>query len=214
MTIDDAMNKGDLVVVYIEDADTNGNRLPDAWEMYVNGGDLSNGSADIDATLDCGLAVKASITDNLPDKQIEGAYNGMVAHYVGALKSRGMVALALGVPPDVVNVNSAGQIVVDNKVESVEVESISFEGGSLSIKVSGTVGTASDGVSSDVYSVTVVSEATKTVVCDVYRRDTLSADDDWTLVTSSQVTVGADAAEIPVPGAVGESGFYKVVIRQ
>ena len=214
VTIDDAMNKGDLVVVYIEDADTNGNRLPDAWEMYVNGGDLSNGSADIDATLDCGLAVKASITDNLPDKQIEGAYNGMVAHYVGALKSRGMVALALGVPPDVVNVNSAGQIVVDNKVESVEVESISFEGGSLSIKVSGTVGTASDGVSSDVYSVTVVSEATKTVVCDVYRRDTLSADDDWTLVTSSQVTVGADAAEIPVPGAVGESGFYKVVIRQ
>ena len=119
----------------------------------------------------------------------------------------------LGVSPDVLSVNSDGQIVVENKVESVEVESISFEGGLLSIKVSGTVGAAAEGASSGLYEVTVAP--TKTVVCDVYRRATLAAEDDWTCVfTSDPITVGADATELSVPGATGESGFYKVVIRQ
>ena len=120
----------------------------------------------------------------------------------------------LGVSPDALSVNSDGQIVVENKVESVEVESISFDGSSILIKVSGKVGAPIEGVTSDVYDVTVNSSTTKTVVCDVYRRDSLSDDDDWTLAVSSQVTVGADSAEIPVPGTTGASGFYKVVIRQ
>ena len=113
-----------------------------------------------------------------------------------------------------VTFNSAGQIVVENKVESVEVESISFDGGLIKIKVSGKVGAPIEGVSSDVYDVTVNSSTTKTIVCDVYRRTSLADEDGWTLAVSSQVTVGTDSAEIPVPGATSESGFYKVVIRQ
>ena len=215
LTIDDAIGRGDLAVVYVEDADTNGNRLPDAWEMAFNKGKLSNGTANIDQTLDCGLAIKDSLADTISEKQVDGDdYNGMLAHYLGSLRSRGMVALAIGVSPESINVNSSGQIVVENLVESVDIESISFDGETLSIKVVGKMGETPEVAASDVYDVKVSSSATKTVVCDVYRRESLSASDDWSLVTSAQVTVGADAATIPVQGASGASGFYKVAIRQ
>ena len=214
MEIDDAMGKGDLAVIYIEDADTNGNRLPDAWEMAVNGGRLSNGTSDIDKTLDCGLAVKDSLADSISAKQeaSDTNYVGMVAHFLGTLRSRGMAALALGVAPSAINVNSSGQIVVENEVKNVEIESISFEGGKLSISVVGDVGAAVDAVASDLYD--IATESTKKVVCEVYRRSSLAAEDDWSLVTAKEVVVGVGETAIEVPGAQGASGFFKVVVRK
>ena len=214
LEIDDAMGKGDLAVVYIEDADTNGNRLPDAWEMAINGGRLSNGTSDIDKTLDCGLAVKDSLADSISAKQdvSDTNYVGMVAHFLGTLRSRGMAALALGVAPSAINVNASGQIVVENEVKSVAIESISFEGGKLSIAVVGNVGAAVDAVASDLYDIT--TEPTKKVVCEVYRRNSLAAEDDWSLVTAKEVVVGVGETEIAVPDASEASGFFKVVVRK
>jgi len=213
MEVDELIGAGDLATVYVEDADTNGNRLPDAWEMYANGGSLDNGSAKLDETLDCGLAINKALAGDIQDDQLDGAGAGaIVAHFVRSLKTRGFASLALGVSPDSISVNQSGQIELENKVDSVEIEELSFVGGKLTIAVSGKVAPAVASTGAGIYDVSY--SPVKTVTCEIYRRASLAAEDGWELaVPACDITVGSGAVEIEVSQGEGPSGFYKVVVK-
>ena len=211
LVIDESIGAGDLAVVYIEDADTNGNRLPDAWEMLMNGGSLDNGTINLNETLKCGLSVNNALTGGKLTNGTDSA-GVAVAHFSNSLRTRGLAALALGVSPDSITVNQSGQIELENKVDSIEIEELSFVGGKLTIAVSGKVTPAAEASGTSFYELSYAPA--KEVVCEIYRRASLAAEDGWELVASRTVTVGSGAAEIEVPQGEESSGFYKVVVKQ
>ena len=208
MVIDGAIGAGDVAVVYIEDADTNGNRLPDAWEMLMNGGTLDNGAMRLDETLKCGLAVNKALSGGIKDAS---GVEAVVAHLASSFKTRGFASLALGVSPDSIAVNQSGQIELENKVDSVEIDELSFVGGKLTIAVSGKVSPAAEASGAGLYDVSYAS--VKTVECEIYHRASLAEEDGWEVVASSTITVGSGAVEIEVPQGGESSGFYKVVVK-
>ena len=83
---------------YIEDVDTNGNCLPDAWEMVKNKGSLDNGTENIDDTLASGVAINKALTDNLQNLQGDGtAASGLAAYTFAVVRNAGVAALMLDV---------------------------------------------------------------------------------------------------------------------
>ena len=117
----------------------------------------------------------------------------------------------MGLAPQQVTLTATGSVVVESKVESVEISGVALDAaGNLTVKVDGKLAAAADG--KGIYQ--VVAEPTKTVTCSVYSKQTLDQAD-WTLVAQEKITVGGGAATIAVPGAANAaSGFYKAVVTE
>ena len=204
--VDDTGAVSEVIDVYIEDADTNGNSLPDLWEYAANGG-LYEGTQAIDGVVPGNAAIKASLTANLQDKVNSTATTGgLTAMLTTVMSSREVAALAMGVEPTALSVNAAGAVTVESEVDSVTISSIGFEDGKLVIQVDGTQKELATGLYGQ------LETAPTEVTCVVYHKDTLEAD--WSKVKSEKVTIGADAQAIELPEDNGTSGFYKVVIEQ
>ena len=204
--VDDTGAVSEVIDVYIEDADTNGNSLPDLWEYAANGG-LYEGTQAIDGVVPGNAAIKASLTANLQNKVNSTATTGgLTAMLTTVMSSREVAALAMGVEPTALSVNAAGAVTVESEVDSVTISSIGFEDGKLVIQVDGTQKELATGLYGQ------LETAPTEVTCVVYHKDTLEAD--WSKVKSATVKIGADAQAIELPEDNGTSGFYKVVIEQ
>lgn len=211
VTLDDSA-KSDVALIYIEDTDTNGNRLPDAYEMHVNGGSLDNGTENLDETLHCGLAMKGALTNGKLNQTTTGDYSGLIAHYSSVLQTRALAALALGVPASSLTVDTNGRLAVDNRVSDVEIVSAVFENGKIALKIVAK-SAASDVSAAGTSLYGSPALAARTVTCKVLRTETL-APADWVCVLTRQITVGSDPVLIDVPEATAAAGFYKVVIEE
>lgn len=200
--------------IYIEDVDTNGNSLPDAWE-YVKYGNLNSGTKDLDGNLLKTFGINKALTDNLQDKVVSGtrvdAYNNYI---MTAFASPKVMALALGADPDDVTVNANGSIQVESKVESVEIKSVSFDAnGNVVVEIDGELNTA-EGNTNGFGFITLEGETKKTVTCQVLWKASLS-DADWTVKATETIVVGGNAQTINIDGLGAEkSGFFKVVVTE
>ena len=200
--------------IYIEDVDTNGNSLPDAWE-YVKYGNLNSGTKDLDGNLLKTFGINKALTDNLQDKVVSGtrvdAYNNYI---MTAFASPKVMALALGADPDDVTVNANGSIQVESKVESVEIKSVSFDAnGNVVVEIDGELNTA-EGNTNGFGFITLEGETKKTVTCQVLWKASLS-DADWTVKAEKTIVVGNGAQTIDIDGLGSQSsGFFKVVVTE
>lgn len=200
--------------IYIEDVDTNGNSLPDAWE-YVKYGSLNSGTKDLDGNLLKTFGINKTLTDQLQNNVVSGtrvdAYNSYI---MTAFASPAMTALALGYNPDDVTVGENGSIQVESKVESIEIKSVSFDAnGNVVVEIDGELNTA-EGNTSGLGFITVEGETKKTVTCRVLWKASLS-DADWTVKAEKTIVVGNGAQTIDIDGLGSQSsGFFKVVVTE
>ena len=94
IVIGNEAGEGEVFDLYIEDVDTNGNNLPDAWEMQTNG-KLDKGTERIDDTLNSGIAIRYDITDNLNTLEQTSSVAGLSAYAFSVVKNSGVAALML-----------------------------------------------------------------------------------------------------------------------
>ena len=99
ITVGETTGKNELVDLYIEDIDRNGNSLPDAWEMVKNKGALDSTTSSIDTISSSGIMINNAITSNLLTNQVGTAYTAVASMLTSTLKSAGVAALVLGVTP-------------------------------------------------------------------------------------------------------------------
>lgn len=202
--------------IYIEDVDTNGNSLPDAWEYVKNNGKLDTNVNNLDAELLRTFSINKILTDNLEGKVVKpesrvDAYNNYI---MTAFASPKVMALALGADPDDVTVNANGSIQVESKVESVEIKSVSFDAnGNVVVEIDGELNTA-EGNTNGFGFITLEGETKKTVTCQVLWKASLS-DADWAVKAEKTIVVGGNAQTININGLGAEkSGFFKVVVTE
>jgi hypothetical protein len=201
--------------IYIEDVDTNGNSLPDAWEYVTNGGKLDVGTKNLDGDIEGTFSIASVLSDYLRDKVVSGLHADAFNNYIiTSFMSPKMMALALGYNPDTVTVGSNGSIQVESKVESVEIKSVSFDAnGNVVVEIDGELNTA-EGNTNGLGFITLEGETSKTVTCQVLWKSSLS-DTEWTVKTEKKVVVGNGAETIDIRGVGSEaSGFFKVVVTE
>jgi hypothetical protein len=212
--------KAPLVNVYIEDADTDGDWLPDAWEWKTHGGSFTQvGPGEFFEPVSgtgqnvFGFAEKFLKRFTRISVSSNPLSSNLRALTSTSISSADMTALLLGVDTtgyasgaDALSAFISPELVEDG----VSIESLKIDGGKVTIKVVGdTVPPAAAGVTSSVYDITVPDTKTLVVTCNVYVKESL-ASDEWTLAVSERVTVGGEAAEIQVDKTGAASGFYKV----
>jgi len=209
-SVEDLNGWADPVEVYVEDVDTNGNCIPDAYE-YVTKGKLGDDSAD--STVASTYAIVKALTDNRQNKVVSNAGKavGADSYVTRAFTSPVVFALASGARnADSANVDASGVVTVESEVESVEISGVSFDAdGNVVVEVVGKV----DGGEVGGMGVANVVKVPATVTCKVYRKASLS--DGWgEPVVVQTIVVGDGATPLSVPGGTSTSGFFKVVVEQ
>ena len=210
ITFDSKIGKGDLALIYLEDADTDGDGLPDAWE-YAEYGSLTEKGVELLTETQAGeFVVNTSISGAL--KLQENALvptAGLAGRLAGTalMSNAGVLALAMGAETEGYDSFAAairGYVTPELVDDGVRITSLDLVDGKVSIKVEAETETAG--------SAWVQGSKELKVMCQVKWKQFLS-DSVWTdLGEPFLITVGAEAAEIDIRGLVpaGESGFYSV----
>ena len=206
IVVSDQVGESDLVDVYIEDVDTNGNNLPDAWEVVQNGGTLDNGTERIDDTLDTGIIINKDITDNLQDLEGTSTVAGLASYIFSVVKNSGVAALALDADMashrsyTLAAATAVGAITTSAEADSVEITGITAEDSKVTVsfrgKATGTAtGTSGSSrtptIAARVYKTSAASSDTGKLIGRVQYKKSLS-DPEW---TDSDITVAIDVAE-------------------
>ena len=207
----DAAARAELATVYIEDADVNGNKIPDAWEMSKYGS-LDTGASHVDRSTAGGAALNSELSAKLVMSSSDGATGGLVPTLpvsTGFLSQTDVMMLAMGIDTDPVIVD--GAIVVEPEVKSLVITSIRLDAvtGEIVLGVAGE--TSGDlGAAGSIYNIEVKSGAP--VTAKVYRTDTLAGE--WKLVAEKEIVIGGSGTELrtAVEGIDTTSGFYRVEI--
>lgn len=204
-----ATKAAETVEVYIEDVDTNGNAIPDIYEVFSAGNTkLNKGAVGTTQTLAGTFAWSPAVAGVSTSAGTTASQ--LLAYIDKTFADPEMAALVLGLEPQQVKVTATGALMVESEVSDVEITSISFADGNVTVKVDAKLEAAADGMG--IYQ--VVTEPTKTVVCEIYNKKTLEQAD-WELVATKTITVGGAAETLTVTGAAdGDSGFYKAVITK
>lgn len=229
IVIGEDVGEGETYTCYIEDSDTNGNCLPDAWEMVSNRGVLDDGTENIDDTLASGVAINKALTDNLQNLQGEGtAAAGLAAYTFSVVKNAGVAALMLESDTSSASTYTAS-IKAQGSSTSVKAEDVKFTlisagDGSLSVAATGDAaltaksssGVKRLSVASSIYS---VSTAKTTLTGKLYTSTDLK---NWTVATEAPnkgvitvtVTDGSfDTGEIDLSAYAGEEKrFFKIIM--
>ena len=204
----------DTATIYIEDADTDTDGLPDSWE-YATYGSLEAKNEEL---LDDTLAGEFLVNNGLlPEDGLELRSNaregaeGLAVHVRSVMRNAGTLALAAGA--DTTGYDTFADAItgfVSEKLaeDGVKITSLELVDGNVVIKVEAET---EPGASSP-----LLSSGTShgpTVVAKVYWKQAL--DDDWQLVkTSDPFVAGGDAVTVEMPKAGdGASGFYQVVVE-
>ena len=211
ITIGPDVGYGDLAVIYIEDADTDEDGLPDSWE-YAKYGSLTKKGIELISETPAG--------EMLVNKRLSGALElrenariptaGLSSTLRSNLSNAGTLALAMGVSAD--GYDSFGEAIsgsVSPKLaeDGVTITSLEFVDGKVSITVE------------------VVTEAGKEsplvetpsgipVKATVLWKQSL-ADLEWQKLGSKEFMTGSEAEEIAVGDAMeGTSGFFRVEVEE
>ena len=226
VTFGDRFGLGEAVTIYIEDADTDGDNLPDAWE-YVMATDAARkdgsflktrGVTELEQTGAGELWVNNALAKRLLTEvnanRLPSA--GLMAQGVlNAFRSSASFAsLALGTPANLAVDPATGALSVDPVFAdgTLSISGLAFDAaaGEVALTVSGEL--ALPEASSSIYRVTVGS----TVTVKVLHTATLAAN--WQTVATEKVTISGDTVKsgvIRVKTDVNATGgFYKVEIEQ
>ena len=206
---------GQVVPVFIEDVDRNGNNLPDAWEV-ANGSTLNPGANNVTDVLTGGIAVNKALSE-LIERENATLPGGMAGQIMTTLASPSFQAMVFGLDMP------AGGSVAATLADATEVVD-----GSVAItdaQFDPTAKTVTLTVEADVenaYANTLggalytFDASSTTVKCTVWRKATL-AESGWTKVAVKSVTIGREAAKVVVnlrEVDIGEGGFFKVTLEK
>ena len=231
IAIGDELGEGDVYTCYIEDVDTNGNCLPDAWEIVNNGGTLDDGTENIDDTLNSGVAINKSLTGNLQNLQGDGtASAGLAAYTFSVVKNAGVAALMLEADTSSASTYTAAIAKSGSSAamtaDSVKFTLISAADGSLSVEASGSAELVAPGgsgrrlLASTVYE---VAGESKTLTGKIYTSTDLK---NWEVATQASgecvkdgvVTVTVENGKFTIGGvnldayAGQQKRFFKIVM--
>ena len=226
VTFGDRFGVGDAVTIYIEDADTDGDNLPDAWEYAMataaqrkDGSFLAaRGVMELEQTGAGELWVNNTLANDLLTEANANrlpAAGLMAQSILNAFRSSASFAsLALGTPANLAVDPATGALSVDPVFAdgTLTISGLAFDAaaGAVELTVSGEL--ALSEAASSVYRVTVGS----TVKVKVFHTSTLAGA--WQLVAEEPVTISGDSVKsgvIRVKADVNENGgFYKVEIEQ
>ncbi len=226
VTVGSAVGASEPVTIYIEDADTDCDNLPDAWEYVMatpderkNGTFLAAkgvnrltisgaGEVAIDSTLTSNLLFEVN-RERVPTA---GLASGIQDAF---LSSPAFAALAMGVSPNL-TVGADGALCQNPLVEdgTLVISDLTFDAANetVNLTVEGAV-QQPKAVNSSVYRVTVGSTVKVTVL------HTATLAEAWKPVATRTITVSGDslkagAISVPMDGAKTSGGFYKVEIEQ
>ena len=205
---------GDVIPIYIEDCDVEGDRLPDAWEWAENGKLTQWGvKQKIDKVL-AGFAMNSALTG------LQNVDDGMPAGLEVAMSSLGsprLAALMLGADATGSDDEVLSSLDSVKKVEpvSVAITGIEIDGATGSV----TIRTSTEVAPSDSPALAFFeldgAEAL-TLDCQVWRADSL--DGEWSRFGEpAKVTIGTEASEITVDvgdGLRAAGGFFKVTLEK
>ncbi len=217
----------EVAVIYMEDADTDRDNLPDAWEyatataaQRANGTFLNaKGVSTLTSLNGAEIPVNKSLVTNLLFEIDKTATTtaGLAGDIKSAFSSSAsFAALAMGVSDSgSVKYDAAtGTLSVNPTVEegTFAITGVSFdaENGQVSLTLDGDV-VAAENVTSTIYAVKTGS----TITVKVYRSETLA--EEPTLVATRQIVVTGDTLDSSVitvdTDLTASSGFFKVVVE-
>ncbi len=212
VTVTEGENKA-VAAVWIEDADTDGDNLPDAWE-YAKYGNLTTAQAKAEeGYFVLNQATYAGLIDGATSA------SGLAGSTLSFLKSADAAALVSGLGSDTSTSSIATiRTALQRKLESACISSLVIDNSDAAnpkvvMTVSGEV--SDSGIKlSNIYTVSESLYATD-VTIKVYRKDSLVALD-WTHVKDIPVTVSVsfdETVEVPLDEDLS-SGFYKIEVVQ
>jgi len=209
--------KGEIFQIFMEDADTDQDGLPDSWE-YATYGSLTAKGVELLTATPAGEALVNTVLSGALEHQAGSAEAaaGIVGVASDAIRSAGVVALALGIQPassgsftDAIVASLSPELEEDG----VTVTSIGFDdNGDISISVSAE---ASAPASASTLLAASATPST-TVSYKVLHVETLA--EEWTTVAEGTMTISVGENEqtisLEAPAADATSGFYKVVLEK
>jgi len=204
---------------YIEDADTDQDWLPDAWEYAVAGwtGDFDDVKNELNAALEDGDVI--AVTDGLKTRLSAGTLDaGLSSGLPGAsltvFQNASFARVLLGIPTANHSSFDAIRDAVKATVEenSLKVTSLTVTQGKVTLTVDAEVSCEIPGLTvSTLYDLKPYASVT----LKIYRKNTL-LDEKWTLETTvtKSFAKGQETVDISVPDIDFTSGFYKVEVAQ
>ena len=228
VTVGDAVGASEAVTIYLEDADTDGDNLPDAWEYVTATADqrkdgsflTAKGVGNLTLAGAGEIAVDSNLTKGLLGVQyVNGELvptAGLASEILTAFRSSAsFAALMMGVAPNL-TIGADGSLCQNPLVTdgTLAITGLAFDAaaGTVELTVAGDV-TAPEAVASAIYQVKVGS----TVTVKVLHTATLAGK--WQEVATIPVTVSGDSLDgnvltVEVPDVSATGGFYKVEIEQ
>ena len=228
VTVGDAVGASEAVTIYLEDADTDGDNLPDAWEYVTATADqrkdgsflTAKGVGNLTLAGAGEIAVDSNLTKGLLGVQyVNGELvptAGLASEILTAFRSSAsFAALMMGVAPNL-TIGADGSLCQNPLVTdgTLAITGLAFDAaaGTVELTVAGDV-TAPEAVASAIYQVKVGS----TVTVKVLHTATLAGK--WQEVATIPVTVSGDSLDgnvltVKVPDVSATGGFYKVEIEQ
>ena len=228
VTVGDAVGASEAVTIYLEDADTDGDNLPDAWEYVTATADqrkdgsflTAKGVGNLTLAGAGEIAVDSNLTKGLLGVQyVNGELvptAGLASEILTAFRSSAsFAALTMGVAPNL-TIGADGSLCQNPLVTdgTLAITGLAFDAaaGTVELTVAGDV-TAPEAVASAIYQVKVGS----TVTVKVLHTATLAGK--WQEVATIPVTVSGDSLDgnvltVEVPDVSATGGFYKVEIEQ
>ncbi len=227
VTVGGSVGASEVVTIYLEDADTDGDNLPDAWEyatatstQRANGTFLAAKGVDRLTLSGAGeVAIDSMLTSNLlyeinrANVPTAGLASGIRDAF---LSSASFAALAMGVSPNLTVDPLTGELCQNPTVEdgTLVISGLAFDAatGAVELTVAGAV-TQPNPVASGVYRVKLGS----TVTVKVLHTATLAGE--WQTVATEAVMVSGDSLKsgvicVPMADVQATGGFYKVEIEQ
>ena len=210
--------KGEIFQIFMEDADTDQDGLPDSWEYATYGSLNAKGVELLTATPAGEALVNTALTGALElQAGTAEAAAGIVGVASDVVRSAGVVALALGIEP-----SSSGSFTdaiiaslsPELEEDGVSVSSIGFDdAGNIVISISAE---ASAPVAASTL-LAASTTSTTTVSYKVLHVETLAAE--WATVKEGTMTISAGENEQTITlensaAASAASGFYKVVLEK
>ena len=228
VTVGDAVGASEAVTIYLEDADTDGDNLPDAWEYVTATADqrkdgsflTAKGVGNLTLAGAGEIAVDSNLTKGLLGVQyVNGELvptAGLASEILTAFRSSAsFAALMMGVAPNL-TIGADGSLCQNPLVTdgTLAITGLAFDAaaGTVELTVVGDV-TAPEAVASAIYQVKVGS----TVTVKVLHTATLAGK--WQEVATIPVAVSGDSLDgnvltVKVPDVSATGGFYKVEIEQ
>ena len=208
-----------VVGLYIEDSDTDGDWMPDAYE-YAKFGSLTQQGADV---LEGGKILFSTEAYNNAKNGLASISSGLGGASLTIFENGTFAKLILGTSTmvtSVADIRAAVEGELKVKKGSLKITAITLDAATGMVKLSvdaEVAPTLAGDLISQIYN--VAPGTTKTVTVKVYRKASLATAGWGEPVKTATVTIGAGAAEVPVEGLTitpeeMKSGFYKLEVEE